>query len=328
MSQPSVSVVISAYNASSTIEKCMESILNQDYHNMEVVVVDDGSIDDTLKKVSKYKANIIAKPSRCGVAHSRNLGAKNSNSEVLIFVDSDIVITPGAISRIIKTFNEKPDILAIGARYSENTKDFNFASDFKNMDLSYRCHLCADYVKYLGSFFMAIKKETFLKAKGFAEDFSKSPTAEDIEFGYRVTKGKKAMFIDKAILVDHLKKYTLLSMLKTDFVRIVNMMKIIKLSKGKFKAGEHAPMPYMINLFLPVLIVLSVLGAVIFQLWWPSLLLATAFVINNFGFVHFLLVKRGVIFAVKSLLVLFIEYIIASFSVIISIFIPVLKVSR
>lgn len=319
LSHPKTSVIVPVYNAGSTIEKCLDSIMIQDYPDLEVVVVDDASSDDTLIKVSKYPARLITNSMNRGVSHSRNLGAENAASEILLFVDSDIVVPPNAVSQVIKSIMGKRDILAVGGVYSEKTRELNFISDFKNLDLAYRTCLCPDRVKYLGGYFLAVRKSTFLEAGGFSTDFFGS-SVEDIEFGYRVTNGRNSMFIDRNIAVDHLKRYTLLTMLKTDFIRIINMVRIIKNSKGKNLAGEHAPAPYVANIFLSGLIILSLIVLPFFKSVWVSLLLITAFIVNNFDFARFLLKKRNVVFTVKSLFVLFIEYVVVGASLLISFF--------
>lgn len=325
-SQPKVSVIIPTYNSQSTIEKCLNSILNQDYPNLEVIVVDDASGDETLTKISAYPVKLVSNPQNYGASHSRNLGVKNMHleSEIIIFIDSDIITPASAVSSAVRVILEKPEILGVGGIYSQNNRSFNFITDFKNMDLAYRGIVCTPHVKYLGSFFLAIKKSTFIEAGGFLTDFS-GATVEDIEFGYRVTKGKNLMFIDKNILVGHLKTYTLFTMLKTDFKRIINMIKIIKKSKGNYKAGEHAPLPYMINLFLPGLILLAVVLEIRLKLKWLSLFLVLSFIINNFGFSFFLFKKRGFIFSIKSLFVLFIEYIVVEIAILVSLFIKPIK---
>lgn len=334
---PGVSVIVPVYNAENTIDKCVESILNQDYPDLELIIVDNASTDNTLQKVLKYQRDfsgseyinrrqvkILSKTENQGVAHSRNLGARNANSDIFVFVDSDVVVPLDGIYCITRELLEKHDILAVGGTYSDNTKNFNFISDFKNMDLIYRCNPGVDYVKYLAGFFFVIKKATFWQAGGFPDNFL-GATVEDMEFGYNVTKGKSLMFIDKSVSVIHLKRYTLIGMLRTDFSRIIGIMKIIKMLKGRHKAGEHLPipyitMPYIINLFLPGLILLSVILSIKFKTGWLSSVLILAFIINNFGFIRFLAKKRGGIFVLKSLFVLFVEYIVVPAAIFLSLF--------
>ncbi len=323
MAPEAISVIIPTYNASSTIEKCLESVLNQNCPNLEIIVVDDASTDDTLEKVSKYPdpVKLFTKTNNQGVAHSRNLGVEKAGSGILIFVDSDIVVPTGRIFQLVNSLKEKPGILAVAGIYSDNTKGFNFISDFKNLDLAYRGQLCGGYVKYFGTAFFAIKKSTFIEAGGFSIEF-KGATAEDLDFGYKVSKGKPVMFSDKSISVDHLKKYSLLSMLKTDFQRIINMMRIVKVSGGRYKAGEHAPLYYYLNPILAGLFFLLLILSIKFRLGWVILGVTLAFVINNSSFLSFLFKKRGIIFTLKSVFVLLIEYTFAAVSIFLSLVIP------
>jgi glycosyltransferase involved in cell wall biosynthesis len=328
-----ISIIVPAYNSQETIQECLRSIFSQDYPNIELIVTDDASKDMTLKKLEEFKneTNSVTFPGKRdiliittlknhGSAYSRNIGANAATSETLLFIDSDILVPPGAIRAVSETLLTKPEFLAIGAIYSENTRRLNFISDFKNLDLSYRGRLCTERVKYLGSFFIMIKRSVFLQAGGFKETFHGS-TTEDIEFGYRVTKDKNLMFINKNISVDHLKKYTLYEMLKTDFNRVTSMMRIIKDSEGKYKAGEHASLTAIINLFLPGLILLSLLISLKFKSFLWAIAPVLGFIVNNSGFLAFLMKRRSVGFMIKSLFVLFIEYLVVSLSIFLSLFV-------
>ena len=88
------SVIIPTYNCGKYISKCLDSIINKNYDNIEIIIVDDGSSDDTFKIVKKYKNNykkIIKayKHSHKGVSSSRNFAMKKSSGEYLVFVDGD-----------------------------------------------------------------------------------------------------------------------------------------------------------------------------------------------------------------------------------------------
>lgn len=324
MPPETVSVIVPTYNSGLTIERCLDALLNQDYPGLEIIVVDDASADATLQKVSRYPVKLFTKAINQGVSHSRNLGAENANSEIFVFVDSDVVACPRGISNLVELFREKPGILAAAGVYSSDYHGLNFISDFKNLDLAYRQELAAGYVAYLGTHFFALKKPTFAESGGFSTEF-KGATAEDLDFGVRLTKGKPLMFLDRDIKVVHLKKYGLFTMLKTDFYRIVNMMKIVKVSGGRFKATEQPPLSYLLNPMLAVLfVVLAVIG-IKSESWWPVFLATLAFIVNNSRFLAFLSKTRNVGFAVKSALVLLIESACAAASICISFFLPVRK---
>lgn len=88
-----VSVVVPCYNSSKTIIRCLDSILNQTYENIEILLIDDGSTDDTYKLVEKKYLNNAKlkyfKNSNHGVSYSRNYGIEKSTGDYVVFVDSD-----------------------------------------------------------------------------------------------------------------------------------------------------------------------------------------------------------------------------------------------
>lgn len=93
MGNPLVSIIVPVYNGEKTIERCLRSIQNQSYKNIEVIVVNDGSIDHTERILKKYEENdsrfhIINQPN-AGVSRSRNVGIAMARGEFLQFVDGD-----------------------------------------------------------------------------------------------------------------------------------------------------------------------------------------------------------------------------------------------
>lgn len=89
-----VSVVVPTYNSEHTIKRTLDSILNQTYENLEILVVDDNSSDKTLDILESYKKQderikIYTKKSNKGVANSRNIAIKNSRGRYIAFLDSD-----------------------------------------------------------------------------------------------------------------------------------------------------------------------------------------------------------------------------------------------
>ena len=89
---PLVSVLIPAYNASKTIERAINSVLNQTYLNYEILVIDDCSTDDTADIIKKFflkKIKFIQNKKNIGEANSRNTLIKNAKGEFLAWLDSD-----------------------------------------------------------------------------------------------------------------------------------------------------------------------------------------------------------------------------------------------
>lgn len=104
MTNKKVSVVIPAYNASRFLDKCLTSVISQEFDDMEIIAINDGSTDDTYKKLMNYKKDIIVIDAikNIGAGGARNIGINEANGEFLYFVDVDDYIKPDCISTLYK----------------------------------------------------------------------------------------------------------------------------------------------------------------------------------------------------------------------------------
>lgn len=107
MKQPLVSIIVPVYNGEKTIERCLRSIQNQSYSNIEIIVVNDGSTDHTQRIIDKYVAadsrfHAITKQNS-GVSNSRNTGMQAASGEYFQFVDGDDWLIKQATEEFVKT---------------------------------------------------------------------------------------------------------------------------------------------------------------------------------------------------------------------------------
>ena len=112
---PKFSIVIPVYNVENYIGKCLESIKKQTFKDYEIIVVDDGSDDNSMKIVKKYDTKII-NSSHVGVSEARNIGAKQAKGEYLIFLDSDDYWDKDLLKELTKSMDNKPDLIRFQAR--------------------------------------------------------------------------------------------------------------------------------------------------------------------------------------------------------------------
>lgn len=109
MHQPLVSVIIPSYNSARFIRTTVESVLRQSPPEFELLVVDDGSTDDSAAIVESYKeVRLIRQPNK-GVAAARNAGLALARGEYLVFLDADDVLLPGALEAGLNAFADHPD---------------------------------------------------------------------------------------------------------------------------------------------------------------------------------------------------------------------------
>ena len=104
MNQPSVSVIVAAYNAEKYLERCLDSIRSQLFESFEVIIVDDGSSDKTLEiaRLFCYRDSrfIVIHTENRGVASARQTGLAMANGEYTIHIDSDDFIDPEMLSEM------------------------------------------------------------------------------------------------------------------------------------------------------------------------------------------------------------------------------------
>lgn len=121
---PLVSVIIPAFNAQDLISETIDSILAQTYNNIEIIVVDDGSTDQTAKVVAGYgsKIHYFYQNNSGGCAVPRNTGITHSTGDYLCFMDADDLMTPDRISRQVDFMERNPNVGIVFCDY-QNFKD-------------------------------------------------------------------------------------------------------------------------------------------------------------------------------------------------------------
>lgn len=113
-----VSIIVSAYNPERTLKIYLESIRQQTYSNIEVIVIDDGSTGRTAEIAAKFEnLKLVLTKKNVGMQESRNIGFKLSKGHYVWFMDSDMELTPNIVKVCEKTIQEKDvDALMIPER--------------------------------------------------------------------------------------------------------------------------------------------------------------------------------------------------------------------
>lgn len=105
-----ISIIIPVYNSEKHLKKCLDSIINQNYKNIEIIIIDDGSVDNSYIICDNYKKKDkrikIIKTKNNGVSTARNIGIQNANGIYLTFIDSDDYIDSDYIDILYKTISK------------------------------------------------------------------------------------------------------------------------------------------------------------------------------------------------------------------------------
>ena len=122
---PKFSIIVPVYNVEEYIDKCLKSIFNQTYKDFEVIVVDDGTEDNSMDIVNKYDV-IVVKEKNSGLSTARNNGVKKAKGEYLLFVDSDDYLEKDLLKNINDNLSDNPDVLRFQIKEVDEDKETNY----------------------------------------------------------------------------------------------------------------------------------------------------------------------------------------------------------
>ena len=115
---PKVSVIMPAHNAANTIQEAIASVLEQDYPNKELIIIDDGSTDATRQIVSDHQpAVMLLTQTNQGAGAARNLGITRSQGEYIAFIDADDIWLPGKLSHQVQHLQSMPQVDMVYTRW-------------------------------------------------------------------------------------------------------------------------------------------------------------------------------------------------------------------
>lgn len=124
MSEPLISIVIPAYNAARTLETTVQSVFGQTVQDFEIIIVDDGSKDDTIavaQSIEDTRVKVLTQPNG-GASAARNTGIKAAKGEYVAFLDADDLWMPRKLERQLEVFANGKDVTAVqtGVYYVTN----------------------------------------------------------------------------------------------------------------------------------------------------------------------------------------------------------------
>lgn len=186
-----ISVIIPVYNVKQYIERCIDSVLNQTYKNIEIILVDDGSNDGCNEICNMYaekdKRIKVVHIKNSGVSNARNLGIRLANGDFITFVDADDYIDTSCIEKMYKLCkDEQCDIGIVGTlENNELTNKTNTSGESIDMVLSAENALkeMLNEKYYYGNVWGKIYKTDIWKNIHFNED---TVIGEDMEVLYKV----------------------------------------------------------------------------------------------------------------------------------------------
>jgi GT2 family glycosyltransferase len=189
-----------------------------DLAEAEFIVVDDGSADDSPARARAMGAHLVATAGGRGPAAARNLGARAATGDIAFFVDADVALHPDALRRAALAFQSDPDLDACFGSYDDAPAAPNFLSQYKNLFHHYIHQRAREEASTFWTGCGAIRLAAFQALGGFDELTYRRPSIEDIDLGYRLRRRGGKIRLLKEMQCVHLKRWTALSLLKSDIL--------------------------------------------------------------------------------------------------------------
>lgn len=182
MKKPKFSIIVPVYNTEKYVKRCLDSIKSQSFKDYEVIIVNDGSTDNSSDIISKYSYKVINQENQ-GLSMARNNGVKEASGEYLIFLDSDDYIEKDLLKEINNSLSNSPDLVRYQIKEVFDSKDdINYEEiPFDNKNGVEAFKLITNYHFVENAWAYAIKREFYLKErfsfkKGtYHEDFGLIP---------------------------------------------------------------------------------------------------------------------------------------------------------
>jgi cellulose synthase/poly-beta-1,6-N-acetylglucosamine synthase-like glycosyltransferase len=219
---PSVTVIVPVRNGEPTIQPLLDSLQKLDYDRdkVEVIVVDGNSTDKTREIVKKYPVKLVIED-REGLNLARNVGIKCSNGEIVAFTDSDCIVPPNWITKIVENFKD-PKVSCVGG--SAKALNSDFVSQYADNSIVRLMPFFRkrEELKKVKPFFrhpagcnMAFRRKVAEDVGYFDENIQYG--FDEVEFADRICKAGYKMVLDPKVSVWHKHRSTLGEFLKQNF---------------------------------------------------------------------------------------------------------------
>ncbi len=293
---PELAVIVPVYNGARTIGECLTALFASTFQDFEVIVVDDGSSDESAAIAERFPVRMVPFARNCGPSAARNAGAAVSKAALLFFLDADIIVPPAFLAEVVETMRGLPKYSALFCSYTKETIPQNFWSRHKNL-VHHWTHQTAlvEAATFCGGFGL-IRREVFLEIGGFD---SECRFLEDIDLGYRMHRAGHSIFLARHLQATHAKVYTLWSLLRSEMLGRAVPWTRLMLKYRIFRSDLNTRMSNVLSVAAVCLLPVSLFVDPYLRL---AACLVLLFLWLNRSYIRFAAREYGLLFAVQSAL--------------------------
>jgi glycosyltransferase involved in cell wall biosynthesis len=310
-----ISVILPVFNGERTLGSCLASLFASDYSDFEVIVIDDHSTDNSAALARLLPCRLIQLPHNLGAAAARNAGAAVAAGSILFFLDADILIRPDSLGKVAALFAEQAELAALFGSFEAETISTNFFSQYKNLLHHYTHQTSRTEATTFASGFGAVRAKVFAELHGFDP---RQRFLEDVELGYRMHAAGHHVLLDKQLQMTHCKRYTLASLVRSDFYGRAIPWTTLMLEKRIYNNDMNTRITNVLSVPVSALLLASPLAVRFHWIGIMSLLLIVLLVALNGRFLAFLFNQRGARFALRALAMTWLTYLYSGLGVIVA----------
>lgn len=264
-----ITIVIPVKNEENYIARCLQAVLNQEHESFNVIVVDNGSTDNTVKIVKEFHDVTLLEKKDGTIASVRNYGASQSRSDFIAFLDGDCVPPSQWIKTGLALLIEK-EASCVGFTASAPNASENWVSRTWHILSSSSTHDSSCYVNWLSSFNLIVKRNCFEEINGFDESLE---TCEDYDLGRRLS-GSSKLWFSRELSIQHLGT---VNSLKQFFLKELWRGKSSLKQAKTTSSGFKSILGIIIPIFYSIISVLILIGSVFFPFLFTYFLLFLLF---------------------------------------------------
>lgn len=262
MNSNKLSVIIPTYNSEKYIENTVNSLKKSQYPIHEIILIDDSSNDNTISILSDFNIKIYKQINHTNANRCRNIGARISTGDILVFLDSDVIIKPDTLLNLVNSF-ENSEASAVVGLYAVNHSYKSIFSKYKNLWIRYSYLKSQPSIDWIFAAISGIKKDVFLQISGFDESL-KTNQIDDIELGKRISSLGLKIILNPKVEVIHQKEYSFSTFISNEYNRSQGFVKIAgninPIIKSIFYGIANIYPSFVISTILSNLVIISLIA--------------------------------------------------------------------
>jgi glycosyltransferase involved in cell wall biosynthesis len=305
-----INIVIPNYNRGSDVLKLIESIKTSTYSNLNITVVDDCSTDDSVGVLRGNEVRVIEHKENLRQGAARNTGARNTNGDIIVFLDSDVLVFSDTIEKLVNALVSDEEISAVVGLPGKTSEFNDLCSSHFILRVYFNYINLPDFITHTTGTITAIRRTEFEKVGGYNELIT---GVEDDEFGLELCRKGGRIYFDRNIPVIHNKKIGLLGLIRNDMMRTVDRV-LYMFRKSQFqstikeKRFISTPFTQILSALIAPVLIFS-FASIFYSIWFlPLFVLAFLSFYGLYpSYLYFVSRERGIIFSVKVFFLLIID---------------------